>query len=178
MLVGISIIIPCFNEEKYIPSTLESINKSILYAQKASCVNTEIIVVDNLSSDGTMQILKKFGVKILNETEKDIGKVRNTGAKMALYDRLIFVDADVTVPEELVLYVIESFDKPNCLGGGVQLDYLSNRSLVNKYLRVYQKLGRIFNMCQGGIQFARRDTFEIIGGYPVGCKMGEDVKFY
>lgn len=49
----ISIIIPAFYEERYLPETLEKINESIAYLSERANVNVELIVIDTASVDKT-----------------------------------------------------------------------------------------------------------------------------
>ncbi len=86
----ISVVIPTYNEEKDIQACLESL-------QKQSLRPTEIIIVDDGSTDQTKEIVKKFkNVRLLEQTHQGPGNARNLGAKNAKGDILIFVDADMT----------------------------------------------------------------------------------
>jgi len=93
----ISIIIPAYNEEKYLASTLAS----LVVARDRVGGDAEIIVVDNESTDRTAEIASSFSIRLINESVHNIGRVRNTGAAAANGDVLIFIDADTTVPAEL-----------------------------------------------------------------------------
>lgn len=83
----VSIIIPAYNEEDYLPNCLRSI-KNQTYK------NIEIIVVDNNSQDKTPEIAKNFGAKVVKVEKKNLSVVRNAGAKVAKGEILFFVDAD------------------------------------------------------------------------------------
>src|SRR5690349_5713391 len=84
-LMEVSVIIPAYNEEKYLPETLERVAKALTFASYPS----EIIVVDNDSQDQTKQIAETFGAKVILEKEHNIAEVRNTGALNASGDVLI-----------------------------------------------------------------------------------------
>ena len=84
----VSIIIPCYNEEKDLPICLGSLTKQ-------SYKNFETIIVDDGSSDNTLDIAKKFRTKILKQDHQGPGKARNLGAKNARGEILVFVDADM-----------------------------------------------------------------------------------
>ena len=49
----ISVIIPAFDEERYLPATLQAVGNSVLLLRSQDGVNTEVIVVDNNSAQGT-----------------------------------------------------------------------------------------------------------------------------
>ena len=60
---AISVVIPAFNEEKYLPACLEALKKQTFK-------NYELIVVDNNSTDKTAQIAKKFGARVVKEKKQ------------------------------------------------------------------------------------------------------------
>jgi len=84
----ISVIIPTLNEEKYIGPTLKAL-KSQDYTRKY-----EIILADGGSRDKTVKIAKNMVDKVVVVNERGIAKGRNTGARAAKGDMLLFVDAD------------------------------------------------------------------------------------
>lgn len=89
----ISIVIPCYNEEKRIIRTLEKINKFI----KKRKEKFEIIVVDDGSKDKTVDIVKKFDSKIkILKNEKNLGKGASIkkGMLSSKGDISLFMDAD------------------------------------------------------------------------------------
>src|SRR4051812_20680491 len=89
----ISVVIPAFNEEKYLPATLAA-----LAAELAFESDHEILVVDNESTDSTREIATAFGATIVDEPVHTISAVRNAGGLAALGDLIVFLDADTLVP--------------------------------------------------------------------------------
>lgn len=171
----ISIVIPAYNEEKCLPATLEKINAALTNVDCA----TEIIVVDNESTDKTAQIAKNFGAKVFTETEHNIARVRNTGAKNASGDVLIFVDADTFVPETLFQIIADKMKDEKYFGGAVAVDYDQfQRKWMKLYMLGWKFWGTLFNMKQGAAQFCRKVIFSELGGYDETVYMGEDVMFY
>ena len=81
----LSIIIPAYNEEKYLPRLLRCIKEQ-------TYKDYEIIIADANSTDKTRQIAKKYGCKIAKGGLPAVG--RNNGAKIAKGDILLFLDAD------------------------------------------------------------------------------------
>ncbi len=82
-----SIIIPNYNKEEYIEECLNSIFNQ-------SYKNFEVIVIDDASSDNSIEIINKFDVKLLHTNRKRAGGARNLGIDNATGDYLIFLDSD------------------------------------------------------------------------------------
>lgn len=91
----ISIIIPTYNEAKYLPLLLQSIKLQ-------SFTDYEIIVADNKSTDSTVDIAKKYGAVVTSGGLPGPG--RNKGAKIAKGDLLLFLDADVILTDADFLF--------------------------------------------------------------------------
>lgn len=87
----ISVIIPAYNEEKYIGKCLDA-----LQSQQTS-VPFEIIVINNNSTDRTVDIAKSYPITLLQEKTKGSSASRNTGVKYAKADIIVCVDADCIV---------------------------------------------------------------------------------
>ena len=105
----VSIIIPAYNEEDYIAQCLKSIT-----AQSYKLL--EIIVVDDGSSDKTIEVVKKFKVKVLKQNHKGPGSARNFGASHAKGEILVFVDSDMTFDKNFVTDLISPILKGETIG--------------------------------------------------------------
>ncbi|MBI2647452.1 glycosyltransferase [Candidatus Woesearchaeota archaeon] len=101
----ISIIIPTWNEEKYLPKLLECIKKQ-------TYKDYEIIVADANSKDKTREVAKKYNCRIVKGGVPAVG--RNNGAKVAKGDILLFLDADVTIQKDL--FFIMQYIYPHMVG--------------------------------------------------------------
>ncbi len=80
-------IIPAYNEERTI--------SAVLHALKSSAVFSEIIVVDDGSSDRTADIAEQHGVVVLQQSNRGKGDAMRRGAEHADADILFFADADL-----------------------------------------------------------------------------------
>lgn len=174
----ISVIIPAFNEERYLPATLKAVNNSALLLRSQDGVNTELIVVDNNSADATEKIARSLGASVVTESEHNIARVRNRGAATAQGKVLVFLDADTHVPDQLLQSIHQVFAAPGCVGGAVDTEYRPKKRSIRSYLGLWRMLGRAFGMAQGATQFCLRETFTALGGYDESLFMGEDVDFY
>ena len=176
--MSMTIIIPAFNEEAYIGPTLDAVRAAADHLSARSDAQVEIIVVDNDSEDGTVPVARNRGATVVHEPLRNIARARNTGARHAAGDVLVFVDADVSVPRTLLHAIHRAMSDPVCVGGGVDTDYRPSRTFVRAYLRVWRVVGRLTAMVQGATQFCRKENFERAGGYDEGAWIGEDVAFY
>jgi len=132
----ISVVIPVFNEEKYIDTCLSSIfNQTVL--------PDEIIVVDNNSTDNTTEIAKKFAVKIIPEGRQGMTYARNTGFDKATGDIIARTDADSIVPHDWIERIKNDFTKHDieALTGLATYDSFFTHILnVSVYLKIMSLL--------------------------------------
>lgn len=171
----VSVVIPAYNEERRLPETLARVVRALSVAARPS----EVIVVDNDSTDATRRIAEGFGAQVFLETERNISRVRNTGAGVATGDVLIFVDADTLVPETLFRHIAAVMEDGRCFGGAVAVEYEEfERRWMRYYLAGWKFWGTVFGMAQGAGQFCRKSVFERLGGYDPTIFVGEDVEFY
>ena len=171
----ISVVIPAYNEEKYIGGCLDELITS------AGKDIFEIIVVDNASTDHTAQVAKKYkGVKVVREARKGLTRARQAGLMAAKGDLIAYIDADTHVKPGWFARVKKEFEKnPRlvCLSAPYNLYdvYKWKRVLVwswwnflayptYKLLMQYMVLGANF--------VAKRSVLLKIGGFD------ENVAFY
>ena len=101
----ISLIVPAYNEEKYIGNCLSSIEK---YGKDLF----EVIVINNASTDKTSKIIEAFpNVRLINETKKGLPFARNRGLSEARGDIVAFVDADTMIKKGWVDRIKKEFEK-------------------------------------------------------------------
>ena len=100
----VSVVIPTYNEEKYIRKCLESVINQIVTAD-------EIIVVNNNCTDKTEAIARKFGVRIVYEKVQGMTPARNAGFNSAKYEIIARCDADAVVPKNWIKKIKSNFKK-------------------------------------------------------------------
>ena len=174
----LSVIIPAFNEERYLPATLQAVAKSASLLRLRESVNTEVIVVDNDSTDETAKAADAHGARVITEPEHNIARVRNRGAAEAQGKVLVFLDADTYMPEEVLPRIHGVFATAGFAGGAVDTEYRPTKRSIRLYLKLWSIAGRAAGMSQGATQFCLRETFDAIGGYDESLFMGEDIDFY
>jgi len=178
LIMQISVIIPAFNEEKYIEDCLK------ILATNLPKEVIEIIVVDNASTDQTSEIAKKFRkVRVVREDEKGLTKARQKGLLEAKGDLLAYVDADTQISTNWFEEIKKEFSEDNnvvCLSGP---NYLLGVNHLNKvFVRLYWNLiampgynitGHIVN---GANFVAKKEALYKIGGFDTKIAFyGEDV---
>lgn len=111
----VSIVIPAYNEEKYIAHTLTSIKNL-----EKDDFETEVIVVDPHSEDKTVEIAKSFGAKVIEIPHKGIGYARQQGIKAAKGEIVAFTDADTLVPRDWLVRHVKTLKRDGvvCSWGG------------------------------------------------------------
>ena len=174
----ISVIVPAYNEEKYIRATLDSIKRAQHLLLRDKGISSEIIVVDNDSTDSTASIALSLDARVVKAPTHNVAQVRNTGASMADGNVLVFVDADTIVAERLLWRISEVMRDESCFGGAVDTDHQPAKFSVKVYLRLWRLLGKVTGMAQGATQFCRGNVYELLRGYDETLYMGEDVDFY
>lgn len=123
----ISIVIPAFNEEKLLPYALESISKAIQHTRTAS----ELIIVDNASTDSTPKIAEQFGAKVIVEERKGVGYARQAGLLEAQGDIVLTSDADGTqVPEEWINRHMQHYSTPEVVAVSGKYEFFDSKHPV------------------------------------------------
>src|SRR6266508_2970429 len=110
MAARTSVVVPTWDEAKYLPTLLASMR-----AQTVPPL--EVIVADSGSTDGTPDLARAAGSLVLEGERKGPGEGRNRGARAARGDILLFVDADCTLPPDLLPAVEAVVARPAVIGG-------------------------------------------------------------
>jgi glycosyltransferase involved in cell wall biosynthesis len=180
----LSFVVPAYNEEAYLPACLESI-----LAQTGELGDAvEIIVVNNASSDRTLQVAMGFkGVRVVDEPRKGLTFARQAGFAASSGELIANVDSDSRLTEGWVKTVLAEFAAAPKLvalsGPFIYYDMSPNQRVsvrifyaiayavyaVNRYIL------RAGSMVQGGNFVLRRSALEQIGGFDTSISFyGED----
>jgi len=173
----ISVIIPCFNDEKFIE---QAVNSAIVKTGEF----LEVIVVDDGSDQKTKDVLKKLRPKItklITQENKGVSQARNIGIANATHNTIVVLDSDDYFEED---FYRRGFDV---------LKNMPEAKLITCYSRRFDHNGTIdviklkdatlkeflkFNAAMGSVMFRRSDWREC-GGYDEHMLKGfEDWEFY
>ncbi|MBI4991346.1 glycosyltransferase family 2 protein, partial [Candidatus Gottesmanbacteria bacterium] len=122
-LPSVSVIIPTYNEERHIEDCLSSLKKQTFKKY-------EIIVVDDGSTDSTPKIASSFNIKFISLQHKGPGNAKNYGAKIALGEILVFLDADMYVDEFYLDNIIKPIQQDKCVATYTTEEFVANNKNI------------------------------------------------
>lgn len=171
-----SIVIPAYNEEKYLFKTIEALSKL------ETSIPLEIILVDNNSNDTTREIAESFGLKVIEEKHKWTSYARQAGLMAAKGKYIFTTDADTIVPPTWIEKSMNYFHNNRSLtflSGGLKfhwahwLFYIA-KSVPILYWKIRRKNHLSFFLVGANSVFLREAALKA-GGYEAGINMGEDI---
>jgi cellulose synthase/poly-beta-1,6-N-acetylglucosamine synthase-like glycosyltransferase len=137
----ISIVIPTYNADDTIEECLESLLIQIKKIQKKA----EVLVVDDGSTDNTINIVKKYSVKLINQKHKGPAEARNNGWKKAKGDIVIFLDSDCKVGKNWLKNILKPFKDQKVAGVSVKYKTWNEDSWIARFIgyEIEQRHNRI-----------------------------------
>ncbi len=167
----ISFVVPAYNEELELPSTIAAIRSA------AMSHPYEIIVVDDASIDQTAEAVRTAGARLVSIDRRQIAAARNAGARAARGHVLFFVDADTRIIEKHVSGAMTALEASYAggsarvmVGGAIPM---WSRVSLRLFCAVYFRL----NLGAGAFLFTTRENFEAVGGFDESLFVGEEVYF-
>ena len=169
----ISIIIPTYNEEEYLPKLLESIKSQ-------DFTDYEIIVADAQSDDNTREIAKEYGCVVVEGGLPGPG--RNRGAEVAQGEILLFLDSDLELTENYLSNVIEEFESEDLGIAITQMTPLSEKKrdkylhdLANWFMIAVENIKPHGAGCYGII--SKKELHDEVNGFDENLSFGEDTDY-
>ncbi|MBE0515327.1 glycosyltransferase family 2 protein, partial [Sulfurimonas sp.] len=180
----ISIVIPTYNAQSYLPKLLESIKSQ-------SVKEYELIIIDSSSKDETVAIAKQYteNVIVIPQSEFDHGGTRAYAAKIAKGEVLVFLTQDALPFDEFAIEnIVKTFsDEKVGAAYGRQLSY-SETTLFGKHLRAFNygensyvrsledknRYGLKTAFLSDSFAAYRKSALEGIGWFKDGLILGED----
>jgi glycosyltransferase involved in cell wall biosynthesis len=173
-----SVVIPCRNEAANIRQCIEAVLSNVKADDKDT--GCEVIVIDDGSTDGAPDIIRDLGVRLIenHDKSKTIGALRNIGARQTSGSVILFLDADVVIPNDCLKKAKEYFDE----GFAGALGFVDNAPQDAGWVgrvwgtRIYQGLDRVVDVSflSGRNIFINRRVFEEINGFDETLRTNED----
>lgn len=157
----ISFIIPAYNEELLLGPTLSALHAAAQGVDEPH----EVIVVDDASTDRTAAVAEEHGARVVRVAHRQIAATRNSGAREARGDVLVFVDADTVVNAAVVRAALDAL-REGAVGGGCDFRFDGRlpwwaRLLIWSF-RPFYRFGRL---ASGSFLFCTQRAFEAVGGF-------------
>ena len=167
----ISVVIPAYNEALVIGSTIEAILRQ-------THPNFEIIVVNNASSDNTADVVSRFPVRLVHETQKGLLFARDRGRKEATGDIVANIDADCLPDINWMTNAVKHFEDARIVAVSGPYNYHDGHPFfkhtsffIQSY--IYRAVAYILQLSFikggavqiGGNNMIRADVLREMGGY-------------
>jgi glycosyltransferase involved in cell wall biosynthesis len=174
-LPRVSLVIPAYNEERFLPRLLDSIDEAARrYTHGAAAV--EVVVADNASTDRTAEVARQRGCVVVPVEKRCIAAARNAGGRAARGEIVGFVDADMRIHPGTFDAIERALASERIVGGatGVTLERWSVGLAIT--FAMFLPMVWLTNF-DTGVVFCRRRDFEATGGYDETMRLAEDVTF-
>lgn len=159
-----TIVIPAHNEANYLPETLGRLKQAFDELQ----YDGRIIVVNDSSTDSTREVAISSGADVVDVELRNIGAVRNAGAKRCETPWLFFLDADTSLPAKTLAAALDQLAS-GAAGGGATVEISPTKKLsIFKWAMFYAvKIGwqSIGGWAAGCFMYCQRELFESFGGF-------------
>lgn len=171
----ISLVIPAFNEENYLPRLLDSVDVA-RGRYTLGPAQVEVIVADNSSTDRTAEVALSRGCRVASAEKRAIASSRNSGARIATGEIVAFVDADCTIHPETFNAIERTLASGRVVAGatGAWFSRMSPGILATTVIGMTVMLLGNLDI---GVVFCRRADWDAVGGYNENLLCAEDVEF-
>lgn len=167
----VSIIVPAYNEEKYIHSCLKSL---LNQDYPRSCY--EIILVDNNCSDQTPLIARKLKIRVIKEKKRGLIFALIGGINQARGEIIAIFNADCQAKPNWLSQIVSEYQKdPLVVGVSHPIDYRPKTILTILTLPITNAINIIFKIMPGCHLSFKKEAYLKVGGYSSKAGFSEDV---
>lgn len=164
----LSVVIPVLNDRALLPAALKSVF--------ASPANMEVIVADGGSSDGSDEVARSMGARVI-QCPRGRARQMNAGAAEARGRVLLFLHADTRLPRNFEAQVREALGRPESIGGAFRMRLDAEGLRYRLAERLVNARARFLGLPYGDqALFVRTETFRAMDGFPEQAVM-EDYEF-
>ena len=152
-----SVVIPALNEEEFIGNALRSLRTQTVSP-------AEIIVLDNGSTDRTVEIAKQYADQVLILPGLSLSDMKQVGVEAAQSPIVVTTDADTLVPPEWLEKLLRHFSDPNVVAVGGPVWSFEPSEVSNLYTKSLSAIAQAGLLYDANMAF-RRDVMLRSGGY-------------
>ena len=174
----VSIVVPAYNHARYLPEAIDSILGQ-------TYPSVELIVLDDGSTDDTINVLNKYGVQIVWESHQNMGQARtlNKGWAISTGEILAYLSADdILLPGAVAQCVQCLIDNPDAVACYPDFRLIDPESRVVRSVRApefnYLQMVREFVCAPGPGAFFWRDAFLKAGNWNPELRHSPDYEFW
>lgn len=172
----LSVVIPAYNEEKLLGRCLAAVANASRELIRHGWEH-EVIVCDNNSTDRTAESARADGARVVFEPRNQIARARNTGAREATGDWLLFLDADC-VPSAALFADLARVLESGCVVGGGARVMLENAPAGGRALTaLWNLISRLTRWAPGGFLFCKATAFRALDGFDEELFVSEEIDF-
>ena len=171
----VSVVIPAFNEEKLLPTTLAAV-RAAAQAFTDGGWSHELVVCDNNSTDRTAELARAAGAVVVFEPVNQIGRARDTGARAATGDWLVFIDADSSPSYGLFADITRQIASGKSIGGGSTVALEAGAPFFARFFcGCWNAWSRLARWAAGSCVWVEAAAFREVGGFGTEFYAGEEV---
>ena len=172
----VSVVVPAYNERDHIADCIEA-----LLVQDYPKDRLEIIIVDNNSTDGMDEVIKRYPVTLLYERDMQTpAATRNTGIRQAYGEIVALIDGDCKPRADWVRRIAEPFSDPNVVGAAGHVQLVGRQTALETFQTMTMAIGQ---SCRNGLWYVitgncayRRDVVMRAGLFQANLYTAEDIE--
>jgi len=168
MASKLSVVVPVYNDKENVIKCLRALDEEL-------STDDEIIVVDNGSTDGSLDAVKELNrVLALSLTDGTVAAVRNYGAKHAKHGILGFVDSDCVIAKGWKKAALDKLNKDGVVAVGSKYQNPIMANWIEKAWFSQRPQNGDVKYINAGNFIVKKDSFLAVGGFDKTLITGED----